>query len=80
MYGLAPWEAVAQWDCRFITTDASGKRGLGAHFEGKFLQRKWTEHESLLSIYVKEMIVIKEALNAWGDTLKDTNVLVWCDN
>jgi hypothetical protein len=67
-------------ECVDMTSDASGTWGLGASFGDLVLQREWTEEESNLSIFHKELLAFVEALTAWAPLMQHRNVLAWIDN
>ena len=63
----------------------SGKKGLGAVFDNRFIVGKWGEHfimEQQPSIEYLELFALFVALVTWGDCeqLCNTRVIIYCDN
>ena len=63
-----------------LFTDASGSFGCGAWWGTAWLQYPWADEAANLSIAVKELLPIVMACMLWGNTWRNKQVLVHCDN
>lgn len=63
-----------------MSTDASGKEGLGAWYQNDVWSRPLREEEQGLPIDVLELQAIVEALLRWQEDFRGKCVLWWCDN
>jgi len=62
-----------------LFTDASGSKGWGAFWNGRWLQSKWTLAHSAMPIVWKELYAIVCAVHTWGHlwTKQKNSILLW---
>jgi len=61
-------------------TDASGKLGYGAYFQGSWFALPWLSHQAEYSMSAKELLPIIVAAHLWGFKWKNMKIKVHCDN
>ena len=63
-----------------IQTDASGRWGCGAFFEGRWLQCPWSPDWLPCNIMAKELVLIILSCGVWGSLFARDHILFQCDN
>jgi len=63
-----------------LYTDASGRYGWGAYWDGRWLQCHWSLAQSEMDITWKELFAIVLAVHTWGSFWSRKKILFHCDN
>ena len=63
-----------------LFTDACGTISWGACYGNRWLQDKWSPHQTTHDIVWKEMYAIAAACTSWGNEWQGIRILVYCDN
>ena len=66
-----------------LYTDASGRHGCGAYFQGEWFHHEWQPHQQLskdVSIQWQELFAIVAAALTWGHNWRQKHIRFYCDN
>ena len=66
-----------------LYTDASGRLGCGAYFQGQWFHHQWQPHQQLskqISIQWQELFAIVAAALTWGHNWSRLRIRFFCDN
>ena len=78
--GILPsWSGTSQLDIQFSNADASGNKGWGAYWAGRWLQAEWSPDQAMQDIIRKELYAGVCAVNTWGHNWAK-KILFHCDN
>lgn len=88
---LPTWNGTAQFIDQQPTdaadlelyTDASGRHGCGAYFQGEWFHHEWQPHQQLskcVSIQWQELFAIVAAALTWGHNWRQKRIRFYCDN
>ena len=76
-FDLPDWAPVPDL---FLSTDASGSRGYGAFYAGKWFNGSWFSTQQPLSIAYKELFPLVIACHVWGSRWRNRRIQFCCDN
>ena len=71
------WTTSSQMN---LYTDASGSKGWGAFWSGRWIQAHWSPAQVVKPILWKELFAIVNAVNTWGHQWAKQKILFHCDN